>query len=438
MNCAILRRGSFLAAAVTSCLLLGLSLRPPPQAGTSYLEETQKLLRQGRATFRHDTFGDEEFWGGALRLHEAIAGAAHGGVGPGLSPQSALRLGLKVDAEVLPATLKTALANGQVDLTDPANTLALLQLDAVVGVTGFFDAQGQLTSFGIQCALCHSTVDDSFLPGIGARRDGWANRDLDIGTIVALAPDLSPVATLLGVTQDEVRQVLRDWGPGKFDAELLLDGKAYQPDGRSAATLLPPAFGLQGVNLHTWTGWGSIPYWNAFVANIEMHGKGNFFDPRLDDAQKFPIAAAAGFGHIENAEDRITPTLPGLHAYQLSLQAPKPPPGSFDPAAAERGDAVFDTVGCAKCHVEPIFTEPGWDMHKGAEIGIDEFQASRSPNEAYRTTPLRGLWTHQKGGFFHDGRFPTLEAVVEHYNQFFNLNLSAGDKSDLVQYLLSL
>jgi hypothetical protein len=317
-------------------------------------------------------------------------------------------------------------------------TLDLLRLDAVIGLTGFFDAQDQLESIGIQCALCHSTVDDTFAPSIGGRLDGWANRDLNVGQIVALAPNLTPFTTLLGVSDAEVRAVLESWGPGKFDALLILDGKAFQPDGTSAATLIPPAFGMQGVNLHTWTGWGSVTYWNAFVANLEMHGIGTFHDERLEDAAQFPIAAAAGFAHIENAQDRITPKLAGLHAYQMALVPPAPPTGSFDPAAAAHGAQVFEDAGCVKCHVPPLFTEPGWNMHKGSEIGIDEFQASRSPDKAYRTTPLRGLWTHTSGGFYHDGRFATLADVVAHYDAFFQLALSDLDKADLVQYLLSL
>jgi hypothetical protein len=396
------------------------------------------MIEEGRHTFRYDTFGDEDFWGGQLRLHEAIAGDALGGVGPGLSPRGALGLGLKVDAAAVPPDLAQAILAGQVNLDDPATTLALLQLDSVVGITGFFEGN-QLTSVGIQCALCHSTVDDSFMPGIGKRLDGWANRDLDVGQIIALAPDLSPVANLLEVSEDTVRQVVRGWGPGKFDAELFLDGKATGSPTGSSATLIPPAFGLVGVNLHTWTGWGSVTYWNAFVANLEMHGKGTFFDPRLDDATRFPVAARAGLGHVTNEEDRISPKLPALHFYQLALPAPKPPKGSFDPAAAERGDALFSgKARCATCHVEPTFTEPGWNMHTAEEIGIDSFQAERSPDQRYRTTPLRGLWTHEKGGFFHDGRFATLGDVVQHYNQHFSLGLTAAEVADLVQYLRSI
>jgi hypothetical protein len=400
--------------------------------------DAARMIAQGRRTFRYDTFGDEDFWGGELRLNDAVAGAANGGVGAGLSPAAALTLGLKVDVEALPQALQRQILAGQVDLDDPAVTLALLRLHAVVGVTGFFDTNGRLESLGIQCAICHSTVDDSLTTGIGVRRDGWANRDLDIGKIVSLAPNLSSVAGLLHVSQAKVRQVLESWGPGKFDAELFLDGKAFQPDGTSAATLIPPAFGLAGVNLHTWTGWGSLTYWNAFVANIEMHGKGNFFDPRLDDALQFPVAAEAGFGHIHNAVDRITPKLAALNVYQLSLLAPTPPPGSFDVAAAARGEIVFDAAGCDRCHVEPLTTEPGWNMHTPAEVGIDSFQAHRAPDHRYRTAPLKGLWTHQTGGFYHDGRFPDLLAVVRHYDQFMGLGLSDGQQSDLVQYLLSL
>jgi hypothetical protein len=431
-----------LSAACLSLLLLGAGGPVAPEKIQPSLARTVvEQLREGQHTFRHDTFGSEDFWGGELGLHDAIKGAALGGVGPGLSPQAALELGLKLDRDELPASIKRGLKSGKLDLADPANTVALLEADAVVGLTGFFDDQGALTSVGIHCALCHSTVDDSLVPGAGERLDGWANRDLDVGSIIALAPDLSPFSSLLGISEDEVRAVLKTWGPGKFDAQLILDGKAFQPDGSSAATLIPPAFGLAGADKHTWTGWGSVPYWNAFVAVLEMHGKGSFHDPRLDDAAQFPIAAQAGLGHIEvpPEEDRVTPKLPSLHLYQLALVPPTPPAGSFDPEAAERGDALFaGKAQCAGCHVEPLFTDAGWNMHTPASIGIDSFQADRSPEHAYRTTPLRGLWSHQKGGFFHDGRFATLGDVVDHYDQHFALGLTDAEKSDLVQYLLSI
>jgi hypothetical protein len=408
-------------------------------ATPSATAQAARLAAQGRQIFRFDTFGDQAFWGDTLGLHKAIEGAKLGGVGPGVSPRTALAVGLKVDSDALPASLKQAIAQGKVNLDDPATTLALLKLKAVVGVTGFFNSQGTLRSVGIQCALCHSTVDDSFAPGIGHRLDGWANRDLNVGAIVGLSPNLQPVADVLGTNVATVKKVLAAWGPGKFDAELFMDGKGFRPDGKTAATLIPPAYGLAGVNLHTFTGWGSIPYWNAFVANLEMHGSGTFFDPRLDDPEQFPVAARNRFGHVANKPDLITSKLPALHAYQLALAAPKPPKGSFDPAAAARGAKLFSgKAECSTCHVPPLFTEPGWNLHKPSEIGIDSFQADRSPTHMYRTTPLKGLWAHQKGGFFHDGRFATLNDVVDHYNRFFQLGLTPAEKRDLVQYLKSL
>ena len=407
------------------------------------LQNTRQKIEEGRQTFRFDTFGDEAFWGDTLKLHRAIEGAQLGGVGPGLSPKAALAAGLKVDVDALPRPLQNDLEKGRVNLDDPATTLALLKLNAVVGVTGFFGGGGSLQSVGIQCALCHSTVDNSFAPGIGHRLDGWANRDLNVGAIINLAPDLSSLDSLLGAPDSTVRQVLLGWGPGKFDAELILDGKALRPDGKPAATLIPPAFGLAGVNLHTWTGWGSVPHWNAFVGNLEMHGKGRFFDPRLNDAVQFPIAAKAGFGNLnpdlDPDQDRITKKLPALHFYQLAIPAPRPPEGSFDAAAAKRGDALFSgKARCNSCHVEPLWTEPGWNLHTPQEIGIDDFQANRAPDKRYRTSPLGGLWTHTKGGFYHDGRFATLLDVVNHYDGVFSLGLTTQDKSDLVEYLKSL
>lgn len=409
----------------------------------------ERMLAEGRQTFRSDTFGDEAFWGGMLQLHRAIEGAEFGGVGPGLSPTAALGLGLKVDVDALPSNVVQQIRHGRVDLSDPAVTLLLLRHDAVLGVKGFFDSDNSLSAVGITCALCHSTVDDSLTTGIGHRLDGWANRDLNVGEIVALAPDLSPFSNLLGVSQDTVRTVLRSWGPGKFDAELALDGKAFNPQqisngvvtgtNVSAATLIPPAFGLAGINLHTWTGWGSVTHWNAFVANLEMHGSGIFFDPRLNDAAKFPIAAANGFGNVRNTPDLITSKLAALHFYQLAIPAPRPPDGSFDVEAASRGQAVFNgKAQCAACHVPPLFSEPGWNMHTPAQICVDDFQAKRSPDEHYRTSPLKGIWTHPRGGFFHDGRFATLLDVVNHYNTCFGLGLTVGEKNDLVEYLKSL
>jgi Cytochrome c len=398
-----------------------------------------RTLEEGRHIFRFDTFGDEAFWGDTIKLHQAIEGTGFGGVGPGVSPKTALAVGLKVDVDALPSALVANLKKGQVNLNDPATTLALLKLNAVIGVTGIFESNGNLRSIGIQCALCHTNVDNSLAPGIGHRLDGWANRDLNVGAIVNLAPDLSTVAALLGVPESTVRHVLMAWGPGKFDAELLLDGKGFRPDGKTAATLIPPAFGLAGVNLHTWVGWGSVTHWNAFVANLEMHGKGTFFDPRLNDAVQFPIAARAGFANVRNDPDLISSKLPALHAYQLSLASPKPPVDSFDPNAAARGKEVFEKQAqCATCHVPPTYTEPGWNMHTPPELGIDDFQANRGPDKQYRTAPLGGLWTHQTGGFYHDGRFATLEDVVSHYDTVLGLRLTDNERGDLVQFLKSL
>ena len=472
------RRIHMHAIAATAALLLiclvALSRSTPVRADNSHHDAddhknpvvqnaTQKVL-MGEQVFRFDTFGDEAFWGDTLKLHQAIEGAKLGGVGPGVSPKTALAVGLKVDVDALPRNIVEQIERGWVNLNDPAVTLLLLKLNAVVGLTGTFNPSGTLKSVGIQCALCHSTVDNSRPelcagqispnPGtgcIGRRLDGWANRDLNVGAIVALAPDLSVVANLLQTDQATVRKVLNSWGPGKFDAELFMDGKAFNPqqvtDGVitgtnvPGATLIPPAFGLGGVNLHTWLGWGSVPHWNAFVANLEMHGKGRFFDPRLNNAAQFPIAAANGFAdlpHINPDDDQITPKLAALQLYQLSLPAPNPTV-RFDKAAAARGDELFSgKAGCNNCHVEPLWTEPGWNLHTASDVCVDSFEADRGPDMRYRTSPIGALTTHLKGGFYHDGRFPNLNAVVNHYNKCMNLGLSDSEKGDLIQYLISL
>jgi hypothetical protein len=419
-------------------------------SGTAFAQASDRyaaqLLKDGKQIFRYDTLGSEDFWGGQLKLHQAIQGQKFGGVGPGVSPKKALELGLKVDMEAVPKQVAAAIKAGKVDLDDPANTLLLLKANAVVGVTGFFESDGKrLKSIGVQCALCHSTVDDAFMPGIGRRLDGWPNRDLNVGGIAASAADLSAFVKMLQVDEATVKKVLTSWGPGKFDAELNLDGKAFRPDGKSAATLNPPAFGLAGVNNHTWTGgWGTVSYWNAYVGNLEMHGRGNFYDPRLDDAAKYPVAARTQQGHKQVAakDDAITAKLPALHFYQLSLPVPKPPAGSFNRAAARRGERIFQAKArCGSCHVPPLFTEPGWNTHKAEEIGIDDFQAKRSPEGTYRTAPLRALWDTKKihkGGFYHDGRFASLADVLNHYDRHFELKLSDREKRDLIEYLKSI
>jgi hypothetical protein len=421
------------------------------------VQNATQMVIQGQEIFRFDTFGDEKFWGDSLQLHKAIEGARFGGVGAGLTPQEALALGLKVDADALPPELVQQLKQGKVDLKDVAVTLALIRQNAVLGVKGAFNPDGSLKSVGLTCALCHSTVNDSLAPGIGQRLDGWANRDLNVGAIVALAPNLQPYVELLRVVNRNiddaaVRTVLNSWGPGKFDAQLILDGKAFTPEGKSAATLLPNAFDMAGFNLHAWTGdWGTVTYWNAFVAVLELHGVGTFFDPRLDNASKFPIAAANRFGHIsvDPDEDRVTSKLPALHFYQLALPAPQPKSGvDFDPGAARRGDDLFSgKANCNSCHAEPLWTEPGWNLHTPEEMKIDSFQADRAPGGAYKTMNLAGIFVRErglfmrpenKGRFYHDGRFQTLLNVVESYNSRFSLGLTDPEKHDLVEYLKSL
>ena len=353
-----------------------------------------------------------------------------------MSPAAALAAGLKVDVDMVPQAIIAGIQSGAVNLNDPANTLALINARAVVGVMPA--ANGRV---GFTCALCHSTVDDSLAPGIGSRLDGWPNRDLNVGAIVAMAPDLSAVASLLQVDQATVRNVLTSWGPGKFDATLFLDGKAFRPDGKTAATLIPPAYGLAGVNLHTYTGWGGVPYWNAFVANLELHGSGVFYDPRLNDAAKFPVAARAGLGNVRPPRGRRWHhvAVAGPAVLPTVDSSARSTAGSYIQRSAESGQALFNgRARCSTCHVPPLFTEPGWGMHTAEEIGIDDFQARRSPDNRYRTTPLKGAWSRAKGGYYHDGRFATLRAVVEHYDRVFGLRLSETEMNDLVEYLKSL
>ena len=420
------------AVAAVAAVAYGFAMDSTPEAAKAdpVLRTAKGMIERGRETFRHDTMGSEAFFTGAIRLNEAIRT---------VSPRTALAVGLKVDSGALPQPLIRALKKGKVDLDDPATTAALLSLGAVVGVKGEVGNDGSIRNLGITCAFCHSTVDDSLAPGIGGRLDGWANRDLNVGAILNLAPNLQPLADLLGVDVPTVKTVLQSWGPGRFDAHLNLDGKAFRPDGKTAAVLIPPAFGLAGVNLHTYEGWGSVTYWNAFVGNLEMNGTGTFFDPRLDDPVKYPVASHAGFANVRREPDRITPKLADLHFYQLAIASPAPPEGSFDAGGARRGKTLFaGKAQCGTCHVPPLFTEPGWNLHEPEEIGIDAFQADRGPEGRYRTTPLKGLWTHTKGGFYHDGRFASLLDVVNHYDTFLGLGLSEGEKSDLVEYLKSI
>ena len=410
----------------------------------------QRLFEQGKAIFRFDTFGDEDWWGGQLQLHKAIEGANFGGVGPGVSPKTALTVaGLKVDVEALPGQLRSQLKRGKVDLDSPATTLALLKLNSVVGVKGFFNKDGSLSSVGITCAICHSTVDDSFAPGIGKRLDGWPNEDLDTGLIVSLAPNLAPAAQQILGSSDQnaietLKTVLLSWGPGFYDAEVNIDGIGFKPDGSSAAVRIPGAYGHLGEDLHTWTGgFGNVTYWNAYVANLQMHGNGNFNDERLNDPIKYPAAVRAGSYKVRHDPDEVTSKLAPLHYYQLALKAPTPPPDSYDHAAAKRGEEIFNGQGqCSGCHMPPIYTDSGYNAHKPSEICIDSFQADRGPTGAIGgtlvTPQLNGLWARSKRGFYHDGRFPTLLAVMDHYDSCMGLSLAPGQMSDLVEFVKSL
>jgi len=472
-----LRRGLGVVVCALAVLGVGWLARVHAQSDTEEVAASKKThtfdervalqaveaFREGRKTFRFDTFGDEEFWGGKLQLQRAISGERLGGVGAGISPKAALGLGLKVDVDALPPAVVRALQAKQVNLDDPATTLVLLKANAVVGLKGFFTGN-HLDSVGITCAFCHSTVDNSLAAGIGHRLDGWANRDLNVGQIVAAAPDLTAFTSLLRVDLPTLQKVLKSWGPGKFDAEIDFDGKAFNPqqvtDGVvtgtnvSGATLIPDAFGLSGFNQHTWTGaWGTVTYWNALVATLEMHGKGRFHDPRLADATKFPLAAANGFADFNKDlspdDDQVTSKLPDLQFYELALPAPKPQPGrDFDPAAAKRGDDLFSgKARCNTCHVDPLWTEPGWNLHKPQEIGVDSFEADRAPDGLYKTMNLAGIFVREeglfmqpanKGRFYHDGRFATLMDVMNHYDKLLHLGLTAQEKRDVIEYLKSL
>ena len=397
----------------------------------------RSLINDGKQTFRFDTYGDEDFWSGLLHIDKAIAGANNGGFGAGVSPNTALAVGLKVDAEALPPDVLAGISSGTINLDDPATTLTLLKFNSVVGLKGTFDNNGKLQSIGVTCASCHSTVDNSFLPGIGKRLDGRPNRDLNVGGIISLTDNAQPIADMLHVDETTLRTVLGLWGPGKYAAVLFMDGKAFRPDEKVAANLIPAAFGLKGINRVTYTGWGDISYWNAFVANLEMHGKGDFVDPRLNNPVKYPIAVENGFYNVMNTPDLITCKLPALRAYQHSIDAPKPPAGSFNKAAAIRGKGIFLTKAkCASCHALPLYADN--ILHTANEIGIDDFEAMRSPTGKYRTTPLGGLFTRTKGGFYHDGRYATLLDVVDHYNDYNKLHLSQAEKTDLVEFLKSL
>lgn len=373
----------------------------PSTPGPATVDRSPETLAEGQRIFRFETFGDEQFWTDTVRMHEVVQKA--------VSPTTALKVGLKVDADAIPADVAQAIKDGRVDLNSPATTVTLLKLNAVVGLQGTVtnvNGKDSLSRLGITCALCHSTVDNSFAPGIGRRQDGWPNRDLDVGAIIALSPAITPAQ----------KAVYSSWGPGKYDPRYNLDGK-------STPLVLPPAYGLAQVENETYTAEGPISYWNAYVAVTQMHGRGNFSDPRLGiDVRQSP--------------DMVTPKLAALRSYQHSIEAPRPPAGSFDVAAAERGRSVFNN-SCVSCHVGATNTDNNnGTLHAPAETGMDSAYAMRTANKMYRTTPLRALWQHPP--YFHDGSAATLAAVVEHYDRVRSLRLSNEQKRDLAEYLKSL
>jgi len=366
-------------------------------------------VAKGKDIFRFATFGDETFWTDTLRMHEVIEHA--------VDPTTALAVGLKVDTDSLPPDVVSAIQSGAISLTDPATTVALLKLNAVVGVKGTVEnvnGKDTLVRVGVTCALCHSTVDNSFAPGIGKRLDGWPNRDLNVGAIIALSPAVGPSA----------KAVYNSWGPGMYDPRFNFDGK-------NGPQVIPPAYGLLGIHRITSTGDGDdIAYWNRYVGVTQMHGHGSFDEPRTGV-------------HVNNPPDMISDLLPALQEYQLSLNAPAPPSGSFDADAAARGKEVFDGAGgCATCHAGVLLTDANVHLHDPSEVvsepepnGAPSY-ASRSATKMYRTAPLAGLWQHPP--YFHNGTAATLEDVVETYDTKKGLGLTVQQKADLVEYLKSL
>lgn len=384
----------FLAIGVTAGLIAGCGANSEGTAQAS--SQTSRglspaMIAEGQRIFRFDTFGDEQLWTDRLRMHEVVET---------LDPVTALSLGLKVDADALPAGLLDS-----VDLDDPGTTIALLKLNAVVGLQATVNADNRVTRLGVTCALCHSTVDDSAAPGIGRRLDGWPNRSLNVGAIIASSP----------AVPDSAKAIYNSWGPGKYDPRFNIDGL-------NTPLVLPPAYGLRLIKNETYTGDGPVSYWNAYVAVTQMGGQGNFSDPRLGI-------------NVTHTPDLVTPQLPALRAYQLSLDAPAPPAGSYDAIAAARGSVTFRR-DCQGCHVGVTRTDNNsGKLHAPEETGMDGAYAARTVNKAYRTTPLRGLWQHPP--YFHDGSAASLADVVSHYDTTLQLELTAAEQSDLVEYLKS-
>ena len=398
-------RGLALAGALGACNEAK-PTEPPPSTPVQKAEGplNPALVAQGKQIFRFETYGDESFWTDTLRLNQVIQAS--------VSPATALSVGLKVDVDALPAAVKAGIRAKTVDLNAPATTVTLLKLGAVVGVIGKVDASNRLTSVGITCAFCHSTVNNSFMAGIGQRLDGWPNRDLNVGAIVALSP----------VPTAAQKAVFSSWGPGKYDPRFNIDGK-------NMPVVIPPAFGLRHVKREIYTGDDTISYWNAYVAITQMHGHGRFVDPRIGVA-------------VNNPPELVAPRLKALRVYQFSLETPEPEPGSFDAAAARRGHALFQgRAGCARCHLGNAYTDVNAGrLHTAAEDGQDPAYAERSVTKRYRTTPLRGLWHPPQlmGPYFHDGSAPTLGEAVDHYVDRLGVSLTARERADIVEFLKTL
>jgi mono/diheme cytochrome c family protein len=379
----------FATAAILGLAELAATFAP----NTARAQGPAELQAQGKEIFRFDTFGDEQLWTDKLGLHQVVEEK--------VDPTTALKVGLKVDSEVLPAGILE-----KVDLEDPKTTVALLKMNAVVGLKAEVDANNHIKKLGVTCALCHSTVDDSVQPGIGKRLDGWPNRDLDVGKIISLSPALTA----------EQKKVYTSWGPGKYDPR-------YNQDGKNDPLVIPPAYGLAHVKNETYTAEGPISYWNAYVAVTQMGGQGNFKDDRLKI-------------DVKHSPDLVTPKLPALRVYQHSLTAPRADGSTFDATAARRGKVTFNRT-CATCHVNGNGTDnDSGKLHQPSETKMDAAYALRTANKAFRTTPLRGLQHHPP--YFHDGSAKTLGDVVEHYNKERLLELTKDQQADLVEYLKTL
>jgi mono/diheme cytochrome c family protein len=408
----IVHRASLLALAGASTLVLASC----GGGGGDSTAPDQTLLSQGQQTFRSDTFGDETFFTDVLRLNEPV--------GTAVSPKTALAVGLRVDSAALPPAVVQGIQNGSISLDDPATTVALIKLNAVIGLKGdvqTVNGKDQLVRLGVTCAICHSTVDDSFSAGIGKRLDGWPNRKLNIGAVIALSPALTP----------EQKAVYNSWGPGMYDARfnIVNGGTPGHGDGLNKPSVIPPAYGLQGINRITVTGdGGEIAYWNRYVAVTQFGGHGTMTEPRL------------GLNVTNGTDDLVSAKLPALQAYQLSLLPPAPPAGSFDGIAAVRGFALFNgKARCSTCHTGTTFTDANVTLHpKSDSMAEPEVPsaADRSATKLYRTTPLKGVWQHAP--YFHDGSAATLDAVVAKYNARMTLGLTAPEMADVVQYLKSL